>query len=74
MTVQKRDQIMKFYKQLLDFNIHFSDPINEDKCTKFVAHSMVVSLNDVNTIYEFFKDYMEEFTTSKVGIKNLCST
>jgi hypothetical protein len=33
---------------------------------------MILNLDDVNTLYEFFKDYIEEFTTSKQAIKNLC--
>jgi len=33
---------------------------------------MILNLEDVNTLYDFFKDYTEEFTTSKQAIKNLC--
>ncbi len=33
---------------------------------------MIMNLEDVKVLYDFFKDYMEEFTTSKQSIKNLC--
>eukprot|EP00347_Sterkiella_histriomuscorum_P018883 403343810 len=69
---KKKDQIIMFYQSLLDVNVDSIDPIHEDKKQKFSFHSMILNLSDVNVLYEFFKDYMDEFTTSKQAIKNLC--
>jgi len=33
---------------------------------------MALNLEDVRVLYDFFKDYMEEFGSSKQSIKNLC--
>lgn len=63
---------MKYLKDVVTFDYQMLDPIKEDEHEKFLFHSMMLNLDDVNTLYEFFKDYMDEFTTSKQSIKNLC--
>lgn len=35
---------------------------------------MILNLDDIKTLYDFFKDFMEEFTTSKLAIQNICKT
>ncbi|CDW79851.1 rab5 gdp gtp exchange factor [Stylonychia lemnae] len=38
-------------------------PIKEDKQQKYQFQSMIMNLSDVNFLYQFFKDFTEEFTT-----------
>ena len=69
---KKRSEISRYLKDLVTFDMEVGDPIKDEESQRFVAHSMILNLDDVNTLYDFFKDFMEEFTTSKQAIKNLC--
>jgi hypothetical protein len=40
----------------------------EDSQQKYIFHSMLVNLDDVKTIYDFFKEFQDEFTTSSLAI------
>ena len=62
---RRRDHVLRFYQSLLDIQSTVHDPIKENKKQKFVFHSMILTLQDVNTLYSFFKDHVEEFSTSK---------
>jgi hypothetical protein len=59
---RRRDHVHKFYNTLLDITTEQAEPIKEDKTQKFVFHSMILSLQDVNILYNFFKDHTEDFT------------
>jgi hypothetical protein len=73
LQTKKKGDITKYLWDLVTFDSQISsDPVKEDEKQKFLFHSMILNLDDVNTLYEFFKDYIEEFTTSKQAIKNLC--
>lgn len=63
--VKLKDKLYKFFLELVQCDIPYEDPIQSDKKEKYLFHSMILSLEDVNTLYGFFKDYQEEFTTSK---------
>jgi hypothetical protein len=67
-NLSKREAVKRFYKDLLDIDMTLllpDNPINEDIQSKFNCHSMCLTLEDINSIYGFFKDHFEEFTTSK---------
>lgn len=41
-----------------------ASPIEEDRKAKYQYHSVILSLADINILYDFFKDYTDQFTTS----------
>jgi phosphoribosyl-dephospho-CoA transferase len=65
MGKKKKGELSKYLKELVTFDINLGEPIKDDEQKKFVFHSMILNLDDVNTLYDFFKDFLEEFTTSK---------
>jgi hypothetical protein len=67
-----KQRIGSYLKELVTFQHEVGDPIGEEEQQKFVFHSMALNLEDVRVLYDFFKDYMEEFGPSKQSIKNLC--
>jgi hypothetical protein len=69
---KRKEQITKFFNELVDTNMNIEDPIADDSKSQFVFHSMILNLDDVNTIYQFYKDHIDDFTTSKQAVKNLC--
>ncbi len=72
MQARLKPRILAYLKEVVTFDYHVGDPIKEDEKQKFLFQSMIMNLEDVKVLYDFFKDYMEEFTTSKQSIKNLC--
>lgn len=52
---------MKYLKDLVSFDCIEIDPMVEDAKDKFNFHSMILNLEDVNVLYDFFKDFQEEF-------------
>lgn len=64
---------MKYLKDLVSFECIEIDPMQEDAKDKFNFHSMILNLEDVNVLYDFFKDFQEDFAPhSKTAIKNIC--
>jgi hypothetical protein len=57
MAQRKKGDIMKYLKDLVSFEYNEIDPIQEDSKEKFVFHSMILNLEDVNVLYDFFKDF-----------------
>jgi hypothetical protein len=41
----------------VSFEYNEVDPIAEDAKEKFVFHSMILNLEDVNVLYDFFKEF-----------------
>lgn len=61
MASRKKGEIMKYLKDLVSFEYNEVDPIQQDSKEKFIFHSMILNLEDVNVLYDFFKDFQEEF-------------
>jgi hypothetical protein len=76
MQLGKRRQgdIKKYFRDMVSFDYQVGDPISQDLQKKYVFHSMILNLDDIKTLYDFFKDFMEVFTTSKLAIQNICKT
>lgn len=73
MAQRKKGEIAKYLKNLVAFEYDEGDPIKDDEKQKFIFHSMILNLEDVNVLYDFFKDFQEEFApSSKTAIKNIC--
>ena len=60
----KQNEVLKFYKELIDIDVDFDCPFAEDRSTKFLFQSMCMSLDDINLLYDFFKQSIDEFSTS----------
>ncbi len=56
--------VFKYYQHLLDISMPILNPLEEDRKAKYQYHSMILSLADINILYDFFKDYTDLFTTS----------
>ena len=41
------------------------EEVKDDERQRYVFHSMILNLEDIITIYDFFKDFQDEFTASK---------
>lgn len=73
LAARKKGEIMKYLKDLVLFEYNDPEPIKEDYKEKFVFHSMILNLEDVNVLYDFFKDFQDQFApNSKTAIKNIC--
>jgi hypothetical protein len=62
---KKKSKIIDFYRELIEV------PKCEVTPSKFQHHSMCLTLDAVNFIFEFFKKYIDKFTTSKQSINVL---
>jgi hypothetical protein len=69
---RRRSDVIKYFREIVSFDYQPADPIREDAQQKYVFHSILVNLDDVRTIYDFFKEFQDEFTTSSAAISNLC--
>jgi hypothetical protein len=59
---KKRQKIHDFYKELIEI------PKFESEKPKFMHHSMCLTVEAVNHLFEFFKKNINKFTTSKQSI------
>jgi hypothetical protein len=57
LTAKKRGEASKYFRDLVSFDYNPGNPIKKDEQRKYVFHSMIMNLDDVKTIYEFFKDF-----------------
>ncbi len=57
--MRRKNDIIKYFKELVSFDYTPSNPIKEDEQQKYIFHSMLVNLDDVRTIYDFFKDFQD---------------
>ncbi len=69
---KRRGDVTKYLRDLVSFDYDPGNPIKDDEKQRYVFHSMILNLEDIITIYDFFKDFQEEFTASKQAIINLC--
>jgi hypothetical protein len=83
----KRDQIFRFYQELIDIpavaaqpkkiTVHpLLDPdylFNKDSPLKFQHHSMCLSVEMINFLYKFLKENADEFPHSRQSIEILTS-
>ena len=59
---KKKLKIVDFYRELIDI------PKFESEKPQFMHQSMCLTVLTVNHIFEFFKKYIDKFTTSKQSI------
>ena len=69
---KRKGDVIKYFKDMVSFDYQAGNPIKDDEKQKHVFHSMILNLEDVKTVYEFFKDFQDQFTTSKQATVNLC--
>jgi len=69
---KRRGDVTKYLRDLVSFDYDPGNPIKDDEKQRYVFQSMILNLEDIITIYDFFKDFQEEFTASKQAIINLC--
>jgi hypothetical protein len=59
---KKKQKITDFYRELIEI------PEFESEKPKYIHHSMCLTVDAVNHIFEFFKKNLNKFTTSKQSI------
>ena len=69
---KRKGDVIKYLRDLVSFDYSSGNPIKDDEKQRYVFQSMLLNLEDIQTIYDFFKDFQDEFTTSKQAISNLC--
>lgn len=62
---KRKADVTKYFRDMVSFEYDPGHPIKDDEKQKYVFHSMILNLEEVQTIYDFFKDFIDEFTTSK---------
>ena len=68
LSKRRKNDVVKYFKELVSIDYAPTNPVKEDSQQKYVFHSMLVNLDDVKTIYDFFKEFQDEFTTSSLAI------
>ncbi len=54
---KRKGDVIKYFKDMVSFDYQPGNPIKDDEKQKHVFHSMILNLEDVKTVYEFFKDF-----------------
>ncbi len=54
---KRKGDVTKYFRDLVSFDYDPGNPIKDDEKQRYVFHSMILNLEDIITIYDFFKDF-----------------
>ena len=54
---KRKGDVTKYLRDLVSFDYNPGNPIKDDEKQRYVFQSMLLNLEDIKTIYDFFKDF-----------------